>query len=59
MRNNEMAFLGGLDELKADDTGKGVPVISRIPVLKWLFSGRNKQKSKSKLHLLIKPTITH
>ena len=59
MRNNEMAFLGGLDELKADDTGKGVPVISRIPVLKWFFSGRNKQKSKSKLHLLIKPTITH
>ena len=59
IKNNEMAFLGGLDELKNDNSGTGVPLISRIPILKWIFGGRVKQKSKSRLHLLIKPIISY
>ena len=59
IKSDEMGFLGGLDELKNENSGTGVPVISRIPVLKWFFSGRAKKKSKSKLHLFVKPTVTY
>lgn len=59
VKNNEMTLLGGLDELTRENSGTGVPFLSRIPVIKWFFSGRAKSKSKSKLHILIKPTVTY
>ena len=58
-KNNEMVLLGGLDELNNENSGTGVPVLSRVPVLKWFFSGRSKKKSKSKLHLFVKPIVTY
>ena len=58
-KNGEMILLGGLDELEKEDSGTGTPFISRIPVIKWFFSGRNKRKEKSKLHIFIKPTIVY
>jgi type IV pilus assembly protein PilQ len=59
VKNNEMVLLGGLDELKKENSGSGVPLISRIPVIKWFFSSRRKSKSDAKLHIFIKPTITY
>ncbi len=59
VKNNEMVLLGGLDELNNENSGTGTPVLSRIPILKWFFSGRLKKKKKSKLHLFVKPTITY
>jgi type IV pilus assembly protein PilQ len=59
VKNNEMVLLGGLDELQKENSGSGVPLLSRIPVLKWLFSGRRKSKSNSKLHIFIKPTVIY
>jgi type IV pilus assembly protein PilQ len=59
VKNGEVILLGGLEEKSKSDTGSGVPILSRIPVLKWLFSSRNREKSKSKLHILIKPTVTY
>ena len=59
VKNNEMTLLGGLDELTRENSGTGVPFLSRIPIIKWFFSGRAKSKSKSKLHILIKPTVTY
>jgi type IV pilus assembly protein PilQ len=59
VKNNEMVLLGGLDEVNNENSGTGVPLLSRIPVLIWIFSGRLKKKKKSKLHLFIKPTITY
>ncbi|MNK23695.1 Type II secretion system protein D precursor [compost metagenome] len=59
VKNNEMVLLGGLDELQNENSGSGVPLLSRIPVLKWLFSGRRKSKSNSKLHIFIKPTVIY
>ncbi|NQY30186.1 MAG: type II and III secretion system protein [Flavobacteriaceae bacterium] len=59
VKNNEMVLLGGLDELNRENSGTGVPLLSRIPVLKWFFSGRSKKKSKSQLHIFIKPTVTY
>jgi type IV pilus assembly protein PilQ len=54
-----MVLLGGLDELENENSGTGTPFFSRIPLIKWLFSGRTKRKEKSKLHIFIKPTVTY
>ena len=59
VKNNEMILLGGLDELENENTGTGTPFLSRVPVLKWLFSSRSKRKEKSKLHIFIKPTVIY
>jgi len=59
VKNNEMVLLGGLDELNKENSGTGVPLLSRVPVLKWFFSGRAKKRSKSQLHIFIKPTVTY
>ena len=59
VKNGEMILLGGLDELKKEDSGTGTPLISRIPIIKWLFSSRKKGKSDSKLHIFIKPTVVY
>lgn len=58
VKNEESVMLGGLEESSMSDTGKGVPGLSRVPVLKWFFSNRNKNKSKSKLLIIIKPTVS-
>jgi len=59
VRNNDMILLGGLDELDNENSGTGTPFLSRVPVIKWLFSSRKKRKEKSKLHIFIKPTVTY
>jgi type IV pilus assembly protein PilQ len=59
VKNGEMVLLGGLDELQKENSGTGVPLISRIPIIKWLFSSRKKAKNNSKLHIFIKPTVVY
>jgi type IV pilus assembly protein PilQ len=59
VKNNEMIILGGLEDNAIDDTGSGVPFLSRIPVIKWFFSSRSKKNSKSKLTIFVKPTIIY
>ncbi|MBN2520925.1 MAG: type II and III secretion system protein, partial [Bacteroidales bacterium] len=57
VKNQEMVLLGGLEERRTSDSGSGLPLLSRIPVLKWIFSSKAKENSKSKLNIFIKPTI--
>ena len=38
---------------------KGTPILSRIPILKLLFSNKTKTKSKSILVIFIRPTIIY
>lgn len=59
VRNEEMIVLGGLEENTATEAATGVPVLSRIPVIKWLFSGRTKSKAESRLVVFIKPTVIY
>ncbi|OFY26020.1 MAG: hypothetical protein A2275_05870 [Bacteroidetes bacterium RIFOXYA12_FULL_35_11] len=59
VKNEEMVLLGGLEEQSNSDTGSGVPFLSRIPVIKWLFSSRTKEKKNSRLNIFIKPTIIY
>ena len=57
MKDKDMAVLGGLEENYTNNSGSGVPLLARIPVIKWLFSKRKREGKKSKLTVLIKPTI--
>lgn len=59
VKNGEMIILGGLEEKGTNDTGRGVPVLSRIPIIKWFFSSRVRSKENSKLNIFIKPTIIY
>lgn len=59
VKNGDMIMLGGLEESSNSQSGKGLPLISRIPVLKWIFGNRTKSKSENKLTIFIKPTIIY
>lgn len=59
IRNEEMILLGGLEEKKVTDSGAGLPILNRIPIIKWLFSSRLKENSFEKLNVFIKPTIIY
>ena len=57
VQNKDVIILGGIEETSKNNSGSGVPFLARIPVIKWLFSKRTRTASKSKLSVLIKPTI--
>lgn len=59
VKNEEMILLGGLEEDVMNDAGSGLPVLSRIPVIKWLFSSRTKSRKKAKLNIFIKPIVIY
>ncbi len=59
IKDGEMILLGGLEEASTNDTGSGVPFLSRIPIIKWFFSKRLKSDSKKKLNIFIKPTVIY
>lgn len=57
MQDQDIAILGGLEEQYRNNSGSGVPFLARIPIIKWLFSKRVREARKSKLTVLIKPTV--
>lgn len=59
VRNGETVLLGGLDEKTSENSGKGLPYIARIPVLKWIFGSNSRKKSKNQINIFIKPTIIY
>lgn len=56
--NGQIVVIGGLLQNKADDTNTGVPGLSNIPGLKFLFGQERKVNSKSELVILLQPRIT-
>lgn len=59
VRDQDLIVLGGLEEKVKNDSGTGVPLLSRIPIIKWLFSSRKREDSRKKLTVLIKPTVIY
>ncbi|HCT31386.1 MAG TPA: hypothetical protein DIW31_11815 [Bacteroidales bacterium] len=57
VQNQDMVLLGGLEEISNKETSSGVPILQRIPILKWIFSSRSKEKKDTKLNIFIRPTI--
>ncbi|MEO6303102.1 MAG: type II and III secretion system protein [Bacteroidia bacterium] len=59
VKNGEMVMLGGLEENQTNNSGSGLPFLSRVPVLRWIFGNRTKAKSQNKLTIFIKPTVIY
>lgn len=59
MEDQDIAILGGLEEQSQNKSSTGVPLLARIPVIKWLFSKQTREGFKSKLTVLIKPTVIY
>lgn len=57
VKDKDVIILGGIEENSNNETGSGVPFLARVPIIKWLFSKRVRTAQKSKLSVLIKPTI--
>lgn len=58
-KNEDMIVLGGLERTESSESGQGVPILSRIPILKWLFSSKEKSNNKVVTLVFIKPTILY
>lgn len=59
VKNEEMIVLGGIERTVKSETASGIPILSRIPILKWIFSSRSKSNSKVVSVVFIKPTIIY
>ncbi len=57
VKNGETVILGGLSREETTENTAGIPFLSRIPVLKWFFSNREKSKQNSSLIIYITPVI--
>lgn len=58
-KNGDTVLLGGLEEKNDNTTYSGLPGVAKIPVIRWFFGKRTKDKSKSKLNIFVKPTIIY
>lgn len=59
MQDQDVVILGGIESIRKDNSGSGVPFLARIPIIKWLFSKRRREATKRNLNILIKPTILY
>jgi type IV pilus assembly protein PilQ len=57
VHNEDTIMLGGIERTEKDDNVTGTPILSRIPILKYLFSNKTKSTKKVISVLFIKPTI--
>lgn len=57
VEDGQVLVLGGLIDDNLNDTQRGVPFLSKIPVLGNLFKYRNVQSTKRNLMVFIKPAI--
>jgi len=57
MKNGETAVIGGIYTKEKSETEPGVPLLSKIPVLGWLFKKNTKIDNRSELLVFITPKI--
>lgn len=57
VKNGEMIVLGGLERDLDSKTRRGLPFLSRIPVIGWLFGKHRRNKTNEKLLIFVRPSI--
>ncbi len=57
VKDDQTLVVGGLIQEKRDNTREGLPGLSRLPVLGYLFGSSKAQVSKTELVLLITPRV--
>lgn len=59
VKNDDMVLLGGIERTEKGESSSGIPFLSRIPVLKWIFSSRTNRNTKVVSIVFIRPTIIY
>lgn len=59
VRDGETMVIGGVFVDTQNNNVQGVPYLSRIPVLGWLFKNKSESVSKQELLIFMTPTIIH
>lgn len=55
--DGQTVIIGGLNQMKDTETKQGVPILSDIPIIEYLFSYRVLSKSNSTLFVFVRPVI--
>jgi type IV pilus assembly protein PilQ len=58
VKNGETIVIGGILEETKTDTSAGIPYLSKIPVLGWLFKNKSITVVKTELLIFLTPSIT-
>lgn len=57
VNDEDTVLLGGIDRNTMEKSSSGLPLIARIPVLKWIFGHNKNNKTTHRLNVFIKPTV--
>ncbi|MEI6875689.1 MAG: secretin N-terminal domain-containing protein, partial [Spirochaetota bacterium] len=57
VQDGSMVILGGLIENKETVTRSGIPILSDIPLLGYLFGSTGKRGARTELMVMLKPTV--
>lgn len=55
--DNHTLFLGGLISEKHDNASSGIPFLSRIPLIGWLFGGSSWGREKTEMFVMVTPRV--
>ncbi|HXW64394.1 MAG TPA: pilus (MSHA type) biogenesis protein MshL [Burkholderiaceae bacterium] len=58
-RDGNIVAIGGLMTVNNNDTSSGLPGLGTVPGLGYLFSSKQKSRTKTELVILIKPTVVN
>jgi len=59
VNNGETVVLGGILTKNEGESESGVPLLSKIPILGWLFKKKSKFENQAELMIFITPTIVN
>ena len=57
VKDGQTVVLGGMSDRQRDVNSGGIPVLSRIPVIGWLFGRQSRRTSETELFLFLKPVV--
>lgn len=57
LRDGETLIIGGLMDMRDEEVHKSIPILGKIPILKYLFSHRVKHNESVELVIILKGTI--
>ena len=55
--DGDVVLLGGLDSDLTYDSRKGIPGFTKIPFLRWIFGGQDKERTDTKMNVFIRATL--
>jgi general secretion pathway protein D len=57
IRDGQTTVIGGLADNSSSNSESGIPILSRIPGLGWLFGNKQRNRSTSELFLFLTPHV--